>query len=55
MARSAPKIARDEEDTIDSLGDKRDLEAKYRTLLEQIPAIVYICGVAGSNRCRRNT
>jgi two-component system sensor histidine kinase UhpB len=47
IARSAPKIARDEEDTIDPLGDKRDLEAKYQTLIEQIPAIVYIWGVAG--------
>ena len=30
-----------------AIGDERDLEAKYRTLLEQIPAIVYVWSVAG--------
>jgi PAS domain-containing protein len=28
-------------------GATRDLESKYRTLLEQIPAIVYVWGIAG--------
>ena len=45
--KAAPTIVRNEGDTSGSLGDEHELEAKYRTLLEQIPAIVYIWGVEG--------
>jgi PAS domain S-box-containing protein len=39
--KGAPTIARGGEE------ETGDLESKYRTLLEQIPAIVYIWGIAG--------
>jgi PAS domain S-box-containing protein len=39
--KEAPTIAGGTEE------ETRDLESKYRTLLEQIPAIVYVWGIAG--------
>jgi two-component system, NarL family, sensor histidine kinase UhpB len=45
--RAAPTIARGGGGKSGAFGDERQPEAQYRTLLEQIPAIVYIWGVEG--------